>query len=514
MARSLRLQAASGVMWSAAQMWLVRATAAGAFIVISRQLQPSEFGLVALAMSVIAVLQLLSDSGMATYLIRTADLDEKHRSTAFWTTLLLAVVLAGALAALAGPVAGLFDEPGLAPVLVWLSAGLVLTGLGSVPTALMRREMRFKSLAIRGTIATMVGSVVAIVLALAGAGVWALVAQNLVRAGISVVITWSVVRWFPRFVLDRAEARTMLSFGSKLLGVDLLLQARTRGEEFVLAGMGSSALLGLWSVANRLVKIIQETGSSVVNTVATPAFARLQDDLPRLHRAYESALYTAGLVMFPAMLFLAVTSPYLVPFLLGAQWAPTAGVAQIIAVTAALGVFSQFDRAVFVAVGKLRPEVVMVTGIVVTQLVLVVVLVPHGLTWVALGLLARTLVSVPVRQLVIQRTVGIPVRSTVKALRVLAAALVMAGALWAVDTWLLAGLDTWARILLAAVVAVVVYVPALLLLARPVFSRVLGDVRSLRGGRRGRSAPVPAPDGGPVDPEDVVEPISPSGGAR
>ncbi|WP_432561337.1 lipopolysaccharide biosynthesis protein [Kineococcus sp. SYSU DK003] len=518
--KSLRQRAAAGVIWSAVQMWLVRATTAGAFIIISRQLQPAEFGLVALAMSVIAVLQLLSDSGMATYLIRTQDLTERHRSTAFWTTTALAVLLAGVLAALAGPLAHLFGEPDLAPVLRWLSLVLVLTGLGSVPTALMRRDMRFKSLAVRGTIATLVGSVVAIVLALAGAGVWALVAQSLVRGLVNVAITWSVVRWFPRFVLDRREARTMLGFGSKLLGVDLLLQTRNRSEEFILAGMGSSALLGLWSVANRLVKILQETGSSVVSTVATPAFAKLQDDRPRLFRAYESALYTAGLVMFPAMLFLAVTSPVLVPFLLGDQWAQTADVAQIVAVTAALGVFSQFDRAVFVAVGKLRPEVVMVTGIVVVHIAIVLLLVPHGLLWVATGLLLRTLVSVPIRQLVIQRTVGIPVTSTVKALRVLAAAVVMAVVVWGVDTLLLHSLADWARLLLSAVLAGTVYLLALVVLARPVFRRVLGDVRSLRR-RRGPAADVtdvtqvasgPASAGGATS--EVLDVTSDAGGKR
>ena len=68
--KSLRAATASGVAWSALQTWTVRATAAGAFIVISRQLQPTEFGLVALAMSVIGVLTLLSDSGLATFIVR------------------------------------------------------------------------------------------------------------------------------------------------------------------------------------------------------------------------------------------------------------------------------------------------------------------------------------------------------------------------------------------------------------------------------------------------------------
>nr|WP_281372910.1 lipopolysaccharide biosynthesis protein [Kineococcus aurantiacus] len=489
-------------MWTAAQMWFVRATTAAAFIVIGRQLQPSEFGLVALAMSVIAVLQLLSDTGMANYLVRSQHVDERHRSTAFWTSLVLAGALAGLLALLAGALAHLFHEDDLAPVLRWLALTMVLTGLGSVPNALLRRDMQFKSLAVRGAVATVVGSVVAIVLALAGAGVWALVAQNLVRGAVTVVITWTVVRWRPHFVLDRSEARSMLSFGTKLMGMDLLLNARSRGTDFVLAGMGSSVLLGYWSIANRLVKIIQDTGSSVVSTVATPAFAKLQGDRERLARAYSTAMYSAGLVMFPATLFLTVTSPDLVPLLLGQQWADAAQVAQIVAATAALAVFSQFDRSIFIAVDRLRPEMVMVAGIVVSHVVIVVLLVPHGLTWVALGLLARQVLSLPVRQLVIRREAGIPLRSTVPALRVLLASLVMAGALVGAGA-LAHGVDTWVRVVVQVLVAALVYPPALWLVARPVFRRALVDVRALRGGRRAADVTGPAAPGA-TTPDDVV----------
>ncbi|GAB7190147.1 oligosaccharide flippase family protein [Kineococcus sp. NUM-3379] len=513
---SLRGRAAAGVLWNALQMWIVRLTTVAAFIVISRHLQPSEFGLIALGMAVIGVLMLLGDSGMTNYIIRTEELDERVRSTAFWTGMLLAGTLAGALALLARPTAALFGEPDLAPVLRWLSLGLVLTGLASVPSALLRRRLEFRSLAIRGTVATFVGSAVAITAAVAGAGVWALVAQYLVRAVVGGAVVWAAARWRPRFLLDRAEARRMLTFGSKLLGIDLLMQARDRGEEFVLGAISTATTLGLWTVATRLVRIIQETGSSVVSSVATPAFARLQDDLPRLHRAYATSLSTTALAMFPAFLLLAVTSPDLVPFLLGRQWAGTAVVAQVVALTALVGVLSHFDRPVFMALDRLRPELLIVGGTVVVHLALVVVFAPRGLVPLALALLVRALLTLPVRQVVLHRVTGMPYGALLGSGRVLVAALLMAacvqGAVWALDD-----AAVWARLLLAALVAALTYPPLLWLFARPVVRSVLGDVRSLR--RRGApartaagadaagtaaatGAATPAAAGGVADPAD------------
>ncbi|WP_432570290.1 lipopolysaccharide biosynthesis protein [Kineococcus sp. SYSU DK005] len=484
---SLRRDTARGVAWTALQTWTVRATTAGAFIVISRQLQPTEFGLVALAMSVIAVLTLLSDSGLATFVVRDAELDERTRSTAFFTGVALSVVLAALLALLAGPVSALFDEPGLTPVLRVLSLGVVLTGINSVPTALLRRDMRFKSLALRGTVATFAGSAVAITLALAGAGVWALVAQSLVRGVVSVVVIWASARWVPRAVPHWGTARSMLSFGGKLLSIDLLKQVQTRGEEFVLAGVSGATALGFWTVATRLMKIVQETGSSVISSVTLSTFAKLQHDLPRLHRAYRTSMTAAGLVMFPAMLFLTATAPDLVPFLLGQQWATTGTVAQITAVTAALSTFGFFDRQVFIAVGRLRPEVVLVACTVAAHVLIVVLTVPHGLTALALGLLVRTVLTLPVRQVLLHRVAGTPYSSVLLPCRVLLAAAVMAGCVWGQQV-LSAGADQWLRLLLGAAVAAVTYPVALLLVARPALEEFRGDVARVLRRRRSPGA--------------------------
>jgi O-antigen/teichoic acid export membrane protein len=516
---SLRTSAARGVLWSAIQIWTVRATTAGAFIVISRQLQPAEFGLVALAMSVIGVLTLLSDSGLATFVVRQKELDERTRSTAFWTSVGIALVLAALLVLLATPLSALFGEPDLAPVLRVLALGVVLTGLNSVPTALLRRDMRFKSLAVRGTIATVVGSAAAIVLALLGAGVWALVVQSLVRGALSVVIIWFSARWFPRQLPHPATARAMLSFGTKLLSIDLLIQARDRGEDFILAGISGATSLGYWSVATRLMRIVQETGSSVISSVTTPTFAKLQDDRPRLYRAYRTSMTAAGVVMFPAMLFLAATSTELIPFLLGRQWATTATIAQITTLTAVLGVFSYFDRQVVVAIDRLRPEIVLVAVIVVTHLGLAALAAPHGLLAVAVVLFARTAVFLPVRQIVLHRVAGVPYSSLVQPARVLLAALVMAGAV-ELEMRFTSALPTWARLLVAAVTAVVVYAAALLVVARPVVREFTGDLRRLgRGGRSGAATPPQpgavanaagdAPDGDAL--ETGLEQNSPTG---
>lgn len=482
MTTSLRARAANGLMWSAVQTWSVRLTTALAFIIISRQLTPAEFGLVALSMSVIAVLTLVGDVGMAAYIVRKPTVSASDSSTAFWTSLALASALAVLLASSAPLVSKAFDEPEMTHLLWALSSGLVLVGAASVPTALLRRELEFKLLAYRGMTATLVGSIVAITLALLGAGAWALVGQSLVRGLLSMVFSFTAARWAPSLTYDRPMAKKMLSFGGAVLGIDLLNQARDRGEDFVLGSIAGTTSLGYWSVANRLVAIIRETGTSVVLSVATPTFARLQHDHKRMVRALDTTLYTSAAVMFPAMAYLSVLSPDLVPMILGQQWATTAAAAQLVAITMAIATMSWFDRTIFIALDRLKPEIAMVASFAAIHVVVVVVVVVTGqsLTVLALALLIKGCLSFPIRAVVLHRVASIPYSVYRRTGRVGCAALIYLAA-GEVVTVLLDSGTPLTRVLVGTALAAGIYPAALWVVARPVCRSILADLRSLRG---------------------------------
>ena len=117
--------AASGVLWVAAQNWLVRASGFVTLLVLTHQVSPSAFGVVAAAMTIIPMVQLLSDLGFSTYLLQTEEVDDTVLSTAFWASVTAGVVFSLALVASAPVLADAFDSPGLEPVLRSLVAALV-----------------------------------------------------------------------------------------------------------------------------------------------------------------------------------------------------------------------------------------------------------------------------------------------------------------------------------------------------------------------------------------------------
>src|SRR5688500_13626599 len=217
-----RTAVAVGVGWTAAQKWLVRIAAVLTFVVLSRLLTPADIGLVALALAFLGVLGVVADLGASTFLVQTQQWDERTRSTTFWTTTALSIAATGLIVLLAGPLAGALGEPRLGPVIQALAPILVVTASTAVPTAILKRELRFRELALREMAAGLTSAVVGVALALAGAGVWALVAQSGTQALVSAVLVWHMSAWRPTRQVSRQAFQELRRFGGPVLGVNLL----------------------------------------------------------------------------------------------------------------------------------------------------------------------------------------------------------------------------------------------------------------------------------------------------
>ena len=481
----LRARASAGIVWAAAEKWLVRLSTTLGFVLLGRLLGPDEFGVVAFAMVFIGLLTVVADAGFATFLVQRPTIDRTLTSTGFWLSTAFGLVLAPGLALAAPAIAGLTDKPVLAQVLPALAAALLLSALSTVPAALLQRELRFKELATRQIAATVSSVVAAVALALAGFGVWALVAQTLVRAAVAFAMLWRATDFRPAWEFSRTGAGEMVSYGSKSLGVQLLRQARIDGEAFLIGLLAGATTLGYWVIAVRLVDVITDLCSSVFGRVAHPVFARLQHDSARLGRALGTATALGALVLVPTLVLLALTSDVVVPAVFGQTWVPAAGVAAVLAFRALANGLSDFQRSVLMATGRAGTELVVSLVQFVVQVALVVLLADDGLVPLAAALAAWAVLMWPVRAVVLWRERSIPWRTYVAAELVVLSAAVAAAAVVGVRE--LAGLEGWAGALLAAGVGGVVYTAMVLLLCGGV---VTAAVDALPAGVRRRLGPL------------------------
>ncbi len=349
---SIGRQATAGVFWLTAQRWAIRLLGFVTIAVLTRLLSPEDFGTVAAASTVLPFFFLIADLGFAAYIVQVKDADRRMLSTAFWFSLIAGVLLCAVMVAIAPLLGVVFHDERVTPVLQSLSLWVVLTAFGSVPMALLRRRMQFRILALQGAVAAVIAQVVAMAVAFAGLGVWALVAQSLVAPAVTTLLAWITSRWRPAMLFSWREFRVMAGFGGQVLGVEFVAMLRAWGEAAVISGTLGIAALGYMSIAQRLVQVVQDLTGSAIVPVTTVAFAKIREARDRLRDAYLRAVRMTYAVLSLPLTVIAVTAPLVVPIVFGDGWEQSYTVARILALGGVLTVGAALDHGLFYGLGK------------------------------------------------------------------------------------------------------------------------------------------------------------------
>lgn len=403
---SLGRAAASGAAWLTAQKWIVRLSGLVTIAVLARMVTPEEFGVVAVASAVIPFVLLLSDLGLSTYLVQADDPDERMLSTGFWFSLVAAFVIGGALFACVPLVVTVLDAPEAGPVLRVLLASVPLVVVAAVPTALLRRRMAFRRLAIQGTAAAALAQVVAVVIALAGGGVWALVAQAITTTLVTTTAAWLAAGWRPTRSFSRSEFGTMARFGYKVVGVELVAVLRNWAETAIIAVSLGTAALGYLTIAQRLVQVAQELGGSAVAPVSVVVLARVRDVPERLRQAYRRASSLTYGAVTPVLVFVAVAAPVVIPLLFGAQWDESVPVTRGLAVAGILTIGALLDHGLFYALGRAGKWFVYATITDVITVAATALVVSQGLTAVAWAFVGVAVAATAARWVLVSKEIG------------------------------------------------------------------------------------------------------------
>ncbi|UCF27887.1 MAG: MOP flippase family protein [Chloroflexota bacterium] len=349
---SLKNKAAKGVVWSVIQRWGRTAFSTIIFIILARQLPPEAFGLVAMATIFTAFIEIFLDQGLSAAIVQRQDITEDHLDTAFWASIITGVIMTIAGIALSGLVASLFDEPQLAPIIIWLSFSFVIIALSSTQVAILRRKLAFRDLATRSLIAMFVGGIVGVAMAFSGFGVWSLVGQNLADGLAAAVVLWRSSDWRPKLNFSTKHFKDLFSFGISIVGNKILVFFNRRSDDFLIGYFLGPTLLGYYTIGYRILLILIRLVTKIINAVAFPTFSRIQHNPKRMRNAYYKATQYTNLLAIPAFIGMAILAPELINTLFGEKWAPSVPVMQVLALIGILNALIFFNGTVIQASGK------------------------------------------------------------------------------------------------------------------------------------------------------------------
>jgi len=288
--------------------------------VLARLLLPGDFGLVAMSAAVGNFPALFLDLGLGSATVQRADLTRSQVSAMFWINTALGLFLAAILAGLAPLVARFYGQPQLIGVTMALALGFVLGGVSIQPNALLRRQMRFASLAGIDLVSMMLGIAAAVASAALGAGYWALVFLALVPQTATAVGTWLASGWRPSWPARSAGVRPLLSFGAGLTGFNILNYVSRNLDNIIVGRSVGAAALGLYLKSYSLLLVPVDRIRGPVSSVVVPALSRLQGDRARFKSYFLKAITSVAAVGMPVVVFSFVFAEDAILFILGPRW--------------------------------------------------------------------------------------------------------------------------------------------------------------------------------------------------
>lgn len=342
----------SGTRWIAARnvgSYIVRF---GIIIVLARLLSPQDFGLLAMALAVTQVLEIFRALGTQTAIIQKKVLSQELLSSVFFLSCCVGILLS-TIVALGGPaVAWLYGEARVSHVIKVLGLTFAISSFGLVHVALLNRAKRFNQLAIIGWAATVTNGMVAISLAFAGWGVWALVAGNIIGALTTTSVAWWFSRWRPSVIYHWSEIRKVARFSSYLVANSLYEYFTRNISIFIIGRFLGAASLGYFTLVSRLFQNTLELIMGTLRTVLFPTLSNIQDDNPQIRKLYLRACAGITFIIAPMMAGLCILASPFVYAILGEKWGPAIPLIMILTPIAAVNSLKNTVGVIYMVKGR------------------------------------------------------------------------------------------------------------------------------------------------------------------
>ncbi len=350
---------AAGATWVILQRLAVRFIGLISTIILARLLVPEDFGLVALATTMLAVLETLLELGFDLALIQKQSADRSQYDTAWTLSIARGLLTAILFVAAAHPLAEFYNDPRLATVVLWLAAIALTSGFQNIGIVEFRMELQFD----REFRMLVVSKCAAFVVTLALAWYWrdyrALVAGIITGKAVALILSYTMHPYRPRLSLKGATP--FLHFSKWLLVNNLIVLIRQRMDTFVVGKMSSATALGHYTVAYEISNLATTELIWPISRALFPGFAKMQGDPARLADGFVASLGIMFFLGAPLAVGVGLVAEHIVRIFLGVQWMPAVPLIQVLSLYGFLNLPVANGQAIYLAIG--RPDLITWRGL-------------------------------------------------------------------------------------------------------------------------------------------------------
>ena len=351
---------AKGTGWTVGTQLIIQAIAMLSTMVLARLLVPADFGLVALATALSGALHAISEFSFDLALIQNQSAARREYDTAWTLSICRNAILAGMLAAGAGLIASAFGDERLEPVVYWLALGTFFSGFQNIAVVDFRKQLAFHRDLVFMVVGKLGPVVVTVPLAFIWRDYWALVAGIVAGSIFRVALSFGMHQYRPRITFD--GWRDLIHFSKWLLLGNLSIFISNRSSTFILGKILGEHTVGVFSISGDIAGIISNNLFMPLRRAIYPGYAKLANDVERLHDMFVDIFAVVFLVGAPLTLGIGLVANPLVRITLGEQWLGAIPLIQILCVGDFLQLITAAASPIYVATGRPHYTAVLFTG--------------------------------------------------------------------------------------------------------------------------------------------------------
>ncbi len=329
-----------------------RAVGLVSLAVLARLLLPEDFGLIALALSMIALIEMFGEFGVELALIKNQQAQRRHYDSAWTFNIITAALLAGILFAIAIPAADFFEEPRIASVIRWLALANVIAALANIGVVDFRKNLEL-SREFRWLFSSrIIGTVFTLALAFYWRDYWALVAGTLAQAALRTSLSYFVHDYRPRWSF--AAIGEIFHFSKWVLVQNVINGLNERSPAIILGRVADANAVAHFSVSHEISSLATTEIAAPIRRAVFPGFAKMASDLAVLRQGFLRTFALMMLIGLPVPVGIALTAPLIVPVFLGGKWLAAIPLIQVLSLNGIMRSLGTSGHIVYLAIGKPR----------------------------------------------------------------------------------------------------------------------------------------------------------------
>jgi O-antigen/teichoic acid export membrane protein len=401
---------ATGAAWMVAFKFTERTLTLVSTVVLARLLVPADFGIVAMAMSIVATLEVLTSFSMDVAIIQRPNVERSHLDTAWTFNVIFGVLVALLLVVVARPTAAFYREPNLVAIMCLLAVGWLAQGFENIGPVAFRRELDFHKEYWFLSAKKFATFLITIPLAFWLRNYWALVIGTVTGKFVSVAISFWVHHFRPR--LELKGARDLMGFSRWLVMNNILFFVNQRTTDIVIGRIAGAQALGIYNLSFEISNMPTSELAAPINRAVLPGYSKMHRETGSISESYLGIIGLIALFSVPAGAGIAAIADPFVHVVLGDKWLATIPLIQILAFYGCVNSLGTNTGMVMLAVG--RPSLLTIMAIV-QMLVLVPAVVYgtyagglHGTAW---AMLVTVIVLTPLNFAILCHVLGIRMRT-------------------------------------------------------------------------------------------------------